>query len=93
MNSGEELTITLPSHLADMVKAMVVSGEFATESDVIRNSLLALFEREHSSIEQWLSQEIAPAFDALKAAPSTALDVHAVRANLADAHLAACAGK
>ena len=41
-----QLNVTLPDELADALKAKVENGEYADESEVIRDSLRVLFERD-----------------------------------------------
>ncbi len=36
MSTTQKLSVTLPNHLADAIKAKVEAGIYATESDVIR---------------------------------------------------------
>lgn len=82
MRSTQQLSITLPHEMADAVRAKVASGEYATESEVIRDGLRALLARDQA-IERWLRDEVASAYDALKAAPSRAVSAAQVRARLA----------
>ena len=82
MRSTQQLSITLPNEMADAVRAKVASGEYATESEVIRDGLRALLAREQAT-ERWLRDEVAAAYDALMAAPSRAVSAAQVRARLA----------
>jgi len=84
MRSTRQLSITLTNELAEMVRAKVDSGEYASESEVIRDGLrtLQLHER---ALETWLREQVAPAYDAIKAAPSRAVSTERVRASLAAA--------
>lgn len=59
MRSTQSLSITLPLEMAEMVKAKVASGEYATESEVIRDGLRTLAARD-AAIEKWLLEEVAP---------------------------------
>lgn len=72
MRSTQSLSITLPLEMAQMVKDKVASGEYATESEVIRDGLRTLAARD-AAVEKWLRDEVAPAYDAHKADPSRAL--------------------
>ena len=85
MRSTQQLSITLPNQMADAVEAKVAAGEHATESEVIRDGLRALMERDRA-MENWLVGQVASACDALKAAPSSALSIDEVRARLAAEH-------
>jgi antitoxin ParD1/3/4 len=72
MRSTQSLSITLPLEMAQMVKDKVASGEYATESEVIRDGLRTLAARD-AAVEKWLREEVAPAYDAHKADPARAL--------------------
>ena len=85
MRSTQQFSITLPNQMADSVKAKVAAGEYATESEVIRDGLRALMARDRA-LENWLTGQVAPAYDALKADPSRALSIDQVRARLAAEH-------
>ncbi len=83
MRTTQQLSITLPNEMADVVKAKVRTGEYASESEVIRDGLRALLARDRA-VEAWLQQQVGPAFDALKADPTRAVSLDAVRARLAN---------
>lgn len=85
MRTTQQLSITLPNELAEAVKAKVASGEYATESEVIRDGLRALMARDRA-VESWLRDQVAPALDALKADPSRALSAKQVKARLEAEH-------
>lgn len=85
MRSTQQFSITLPNPMADAVKARVSAGEYASESEVIRDELWALFARERA-VENWLNSQVAPAYDAMKADPSRALSIDQVRTRLAAEH-------
>jgi len=68
----QSLSISLPYDLAKMVRDKVASGEYATESDVIREGLrsLAAEDATHdAAIEKWLIEEVAPTYDRVMADP------------------------
>jgi antitoxin ParD1/3/4 len=81
MRTTQQFSITLPNELAELVRAKVESGEYATDSEVIRDGLRTLAARDRV-VESWLRDEVGPAYDALKADPSRALTVEQVRAAL-----------
>jgi len=56
------LTITLPHDMLEMVRAKVACGEYATESEVIRDGLRVLLARE-VVMERWLREEVAKSYD------------------------------
>ena len=84
MRSTQQFSITLPNDMAEAVRAKVASGEYATESEVIRDGLRALLARDEA-VEGWLRTEVAAAYDALKASPSRACGLQGP-ARLAEAH-------
>ena len=91
MRSTHPLTITLPLEMARMVKAKVASGEYATESEVIRDGLRTLAARD-AAIEKWLVEEVVPTLKALEADPSQAVPLEEARKRL-HAHIDSVAGK
>ena len=84
MRATRQMSITLTNDMAEMVRAKVESGEYASESEVIRDGLRALQARERA-IELWLRERVAPAYDAMKATPSRAISTAKVREALAAA--------
>ena len=90
MRTTQQFSITLPNEMADIVKAKVAAGEYATESEAIRDGLRVLMARDRA-VENWLWQEVGPAHDALKADPARAVAVDKVRAALAAEHKQATA--
>ena len=85
MRSTQQFSITLPNEMAAAVKAKVAAGEYATESEVIRDGLRVLLARDRA-VEDWLRGDVAAAGDALKSDPSQALSLDQVKARLAAAH-------
>lgn len=85
MRTTQQLSITLPNDMADVVKTKVRTGEYASESEVIRDGLRALLARDRA-VESWLQQQVGPAYDALKADPARSVTVDRVRARLASEH-------
>lgn len=85
MRTTQQMSITLPNEMADVVKAKVRTGEYASESEVIRDGLRALLARDRA-VENWLHGQVGPAYDALKADPSRAVSAEQVRARLAAEH-------
>ena len=90
MRTTQQFSITLPNEMADAVKSKVATGEYATESEVIRDGLRALLARDRA-VESWLHKQVGPAYDALKADPARAVTIDDVRASLAAEHKAALA--
>jgi antitoxin ParD1/3/4 len=92
MRSTQQLSITLPNEMADLVRAKVAAGEYATESEVIRDGLRTLLARDRA-VEDWLRETAAPAYDAVKAEPSRAVSAEHVRSALSKKHRKALAKK
>jgi antitoxin ParD1/3/4 len=92
MRTTKQLSITLPTEMAEAIKAKVATGEYATESEVIRDGLRVLMARD-KAVENWLLEQVVPAYDALKADPSRAVSIEQVRARLAAEHKAATTKK
>lgn len=90
MRTTQQLSITLPNDMAEAVKSKVAAGEYASESEVIRDGLRTLIARDRA-VDAWLLQYVAPAFDAIQANPSSALTAEKVRARLASEHKRATA--
>lgn len=85
MRSTQQFSITLPNEMAEAVRAKVAAGEYATESEVIRDGLRVLLARDRA-VEDWLRKDVAAAYDKLKAHPSHAVAVGAVKARMAATH-------
>lgn len=69
MRTTQQMSITLPLELARMVKSKVEAGGYASESEVIREGLRALQERD-AVVEQWLQSQVGPAVDRFRADPT-----------------------
>lgn len=82
MRTTEQLSISLPREMAEQIKAKVAAGEYATQSEMIRDGLHTLLERDLAA-DGWLLEQVAPAYDALKAEPARGLSAIEVREALA----------
>ncbi len=71
MRTTKQLSITLPNNMADAVKERVSSGAYASESEVIRDGLRALFAREEA-VEAWLRTEVVGSVEAMRHDPPRA---------------------
>ena len=85
MRTTQQLSITLPNDMADLIKDKVRSGEYASESEVIRDGIRTLLARDRA-VESWLHSQVGRAYDALKADPTRAVTIDQVRAYLRDEH-------
>jgi putative addiction module CopG family antidote len=77
MRTTRQLSVTLPTRMADMVREKVASGANASESEVVRDGLRALLERD-AAAEQWLRNEVMPSLRAYEADPSNVVPIEEV---------------
>ena len=82
---SRQLSITLPSHLAEQLEQRVASGAYADRSEAVTDGLRELFAREEA-VDSWLRSDVVPAYDELRADPSLTLDASQVRAHIAAHH-------
>lgn len=78
MRTTQQFSITLPNKMAEAIRAKIADGEYATESEVIRDGLRALFERDRA-VEQWLREQVVPTAEELAANSDRALTGAQVR--------------
>ena len=82
MRTTRQMSITLPMEMADAVRERVRSGQYASESEVVRDGLRALIARDQA-VETWLQGEVASAYDAMQDVPDEVIEAADVRAHLA----------
>lgn len=87
MRTTRQLSITLPNDMADALRQRVQSGEYASESEVIRDGLRTLFARDQA-IERWLRHDVANAYDGLRADQTREVTPQQLRDRLAAEHAA-----
>jgi len=85
MRTTQQFSITLPNEMANAVKSKVEAGEYASESEVIRDGLRTLMARDRA-VDNWLLQQVGPSFDAIKADPSRAVTARKMRQRIATEH-------
>lgn len=85
MPTPQAIRIILPQDMANRVQEEVRIGAYASEDGVLCDGLPPLLERDQA-VQNWLEQQVGPAYDALKADPSRALSTEQVRAHLAAEH-------
>jgi putative addiction module CopG family antidote len=90
MRSTQQFSVTLPNEMAADVRAKVASGEYASESEVIRDGLRALHARD-KAVEHWLRNEVVSTYQAMKVDPSRGSSLADVRTALAERHAARAA--
>lgn len=84
MRTTKQLSITLPNNMAEALRQRVDSGEYASESEVIRDGLRALFARD-AAVEQWLRTEVVKAYDEMRANPDQAITSAELKKQLKEA--------
>ena len=85
MTAVEKRTISLSAEQASYIDSLVASGTYASASEVVRAGLRALQERD-AAVDRWLSQEVAPVYDAMHADPSRGISAKQVGENLRAHH-------
>jgi putative addiction module CopG family antidote len=57
MRTTQQFSITLPLDMAEVVEGKIKSGGYASVSEVVRDGVRALMERD-AAIERWLREEV-----------------------------------
>jgi antitoxin ParD1/3/4 len=57
MRTTQQFSITLPHDMAEVVENKIKSGAYASVSEVMRDGLRALIERD-VAVERWLREEV-----------------------------------
>jgi len=81
MRTTQQMSITLPNELADLVRTKVASGEYASDSEVVRDGLRALLARDRA-VETWLREQVVPEYDRVLAGESEGASSDELRARL-----------
>jgi antitoxin ParD1/3/4 len=85
MRTTRPISVTLPHDMATMVKAKVTSGEYASESEVIRDGLRSLQARD-AALESWLRGEVAKSYDEFAADPAIGIPAGELMTRLRDSY-------
>ena len=72
MRSTQQFSITLPLEMAEMIEQKVQSGAYASASEVMRDGIRALLDRE-AAVERWLRKDVVAGHDEYLANPSKAV--------------------
>jgi antitoxin ParD1/3/4 len=59
MRTTQQFSITLPLEMAEIVERKIKSGAYASVSEVVRDGVRALLERD-AALERWLREEVVP---------------------------------
>jgi antitoxin ParD1/3/4 len=57
MRTTQQFSITLPMDMAEIVEQKIKSGMYASASEVMRDGVRALLERD-AALERWLREEV-----------------------------------
>jgi antitoxin ParD1/3/4 len=81
----EKRTISLTTEQASYIDSLVARGTYASVSEVVRAGLRALQERD-AAVEGWLTEEVAPVYDAMHADSSRGIPADQVAETLRAHH-------
>ena len=87
MRTTKAISITLPHEMVRLIKSKVASGEYASESEVVRDGLRTLQARD-AVLEKFLREEAAKSYDEYKADPGVVISPAKVSAGLDARHRA-----
>ena len=69
MRTTQQFSITLPMDMAEVVEIKIKSGMYASASEVMRDGVRALLERD-AALERWLREEVVAGHQEYTADPS-----------------------
>lgn len=81
MRTTQQISVTLPKAMAAQIKAKVASGEYASESEVVREGLRALHARDRA-MDEWLRRDVVGIYDAMQGDPARGRSLDQVRTAL-----------
>lgn len=81
MRTTQQFSITLPHDMAEAVERKISSGAYASVSEVMRDGVRALLERD-AAVERWLREEVGHSYDEYKADPGSAVPADRVMERL-----------
>jgi antitoxin ParD1/3/4 len=82
MAQTQEFTVRLSEEAVQFVRGKVSSGEYASESEVIRESLEVL-RLEDEERKRWEQEVVVPAYERFKANPGSGISLAALEETLA----------
>ena len=77
MRTTQQFSITLPLDMAEVVERKIKSGAYASVSEVMRDGVRALLERD-AAVERWLREEVVAGHEEYLADPSKGVAADAV---------------
>jgi putative addiction module CopG family antidote len=77
MRTTRQFSITLPLDMAEVVEGKIRSGAYASVSEVVRDGVFALMQRD-AAVERWLREEVIAGHKEYLADPSQGVPADAV---------------
>ena len=77
MTTTQQFSITLPHEMADAVEAKIRSGAYASVSEVVRDGVRALLDRD-AAADRWLREEVVAGHAEFMADPSKGVPAEAI---------------
>ena len=77
MRTTQQFSITLPHDMAEAVESKIKSGAYASVSEVMRDGVRALLERD-AAVERWLREEVVPGHQGYLRDPSKGVPADAI---------------
>lgn len=77
MRTTQQFSITLPLEMAEIVERKIKSGAYASVSEVMRDGVRALLDRE-AAVEKWLREEVVAGHREYLADPSKGVPAEAI---------------
>ena len=77
MRTTQQFSITLPHDMAEAVERKIKSGAYASVSEVMRDGVRALLERD-AAVERWLREDVMAGHQEYVADPSKGVPAEAV---------------
>jgi putative addiction module CopG family antidote len=77
MRTTQQFSITLPLEMAEAVEDKIKSGAYASVSEVMRDGVRALLERD-AAVEKWLREEVIAGHREYLADPSKGVPAEAI---------------
>ena len=81
MRSTQQFSITLPHDMAEVIERIVQSGAYASASEVVRDGVRALMDRD-ADVERWLREDVLSGHAEHLADPSKAVPAEDVLARI-----------
>lgn len=81
MRTTQQFSITLPLEMVEVVERKIKSGAYASVSEVMRDGIRALLDRD-AALERWLREEVVAGHNEYLADPSKGVPADALLAHV-----------